>query len=184
MPEILPLVAVVAPLVGALLVRVVGDSAPPRVIAVLATLTSLVCSLRPNSLDALSHFAMVLYAGLVCVVLIAAPKRDASPADQAGTLLLLAGTLAVYSTDNLLVLLAGWIVSILPLWERPKDSTASWFLPRFMLGVSTVALGVAIVLIGMEAQGAGVAHPYSLAALQGVKVIDNQAVYALSLIHI
>ncbi|MBL8210798.1 MAG: hypothetical protein JNK87_08810 [Bryobacterales bacterium] len=184
MPEMLTMMAWMVPLAGALLVRVVGDKVPPRSIAVAAALAALVCSLPGASLDALSHFAMVLYAGLTVVVLVAAPKKDSTVGEQAGTLLILAGTLAVYATDNLAVLVGGWIVSMLPLWVKPKESMASWLVPRLMLGVGTVALGGAVVLIAMEAQSSGIADVMSISALQGVKIIDNPAVYGLILLAI
>lgn len=116
------------------------------------------------AIDSLGALATVLYCVLVLGVLISAPKRDSQPGDLRDNLHLLAGSLTVYSADNLVVLFAGWVLTVLPMWRSTPGELA---LRRVILGASTICLAVSFALV----YGAGTLSIHELA---GVHVSGDQ----------
>lgn len=103
---------------------------------------------------------MLLYSCLTLGAMILLPQRDCSPGIVGGMLLLLGSTLLAYSTDNLLILLAAWILSAVPFFVPRWFQAQSWR-PRAGLLLSSIALAVAVALIV-----AGT-HTTSIERLQG-----------------
>ena len=120
---LLPLAAALIPAGAAVLLLKRGGVAQRSVVlgssgaAFALCVLSAIPALSP-ALDALSRLAMVLYSGVAFLTLWATPKRDRIREQRADALLILGGTLAVFATGDLLVMLAGWVVSALPLWRR------------------------------------------------------------------
>lgn len=121
-----------------------------RIIGCIASFISIVGSAvlladAPKS-GSLYQALMLLFSCLAFGAILLLPRRDCTTATVAGILFLLGSTLLAYSTENLLVLFAAWILSIIPfLW-------AGWFRARAWrplagLLLSTLALAVAVGLI-------------------------------------
>ncbi len=180
MPELslLAIAAAALPIVAALILRARGGS-PSRGLVLGAAGAALVLGAAAADLDALSRSAMVLYGGLAFVTLWAAPKRDRTVEERVDALLILGGTLAAFATGNLLVLLAGWVLSAIPQWKRPKGDGGPWVLPRLILAAGTVALAASIALMAYDASQAGAAAPFSLTTLRNLRVIDNPWILGL-----
>jgi len=115
----------------------------------------------PFFVDRLSAVPMVLFAGIALVTLIAAPRRDTNRGFLVGLLTLTSATLTAYAAANLLVFLAGWIVPALPFVFRPRGDSGSR-VPRIVLAASALLLAMAVILIGVEGIGTGVAAPLSI----------------------
>lgn len=140
-----------APWLGAILagavqrqVRMIGFAAASISVLVSACLLSL----TPPE-DELGGALMVLFSCLSVLAVIVLPRRDCVPRTIAGVLFILGSTLLAYATDNLLVLLAAWILTTVPFF------TAQWFgagftRPRSSFLVSSVVLGLAIGLIALD----------------------------------
>jgi NADH-quinone oxidoreductase subunit M len=121
-----------------------------RIIGCTAALVSILASvvlLREAPMGAsLFQALMLLFSCLTFGANLVLPRRDCTAGMIGGILFLLGSTLLAYSTGNLLVLLAAWILSIIPfLW-------AGWFRartwrPLVALLLSSVALALAIGLI-------------------------------------
>ena len=96
--------------------------------------------------ESLYQALMLLFSCLTFGATLLLPRRDCTTGTIGGILFLLGSTLLAYSTGNLLVLLAAWILSIIPfLW-------AGWFRARTWrplvgLLLSSLALALAIGLI-------------------------------------
>ncbi|HXU19952.1 MAG TPA: proton-conducting transporter membrane subunit [Verrucomicrobiae bacterium] len=100
--------------------------------------------------ESLYQALMLLYSCLTFGATLLLPRRDCTTGTISGILFLLGSTLLAYSTGNLLVLLAAWILSTVPfLW-------AGWFRARAWrplagLLLSSLALALAVGLISTSA---------------------------------
>src|SRR6185437_4779524 len=89
-----------------------------------------------------------------------------------GILFILGATLAAYSTENLAVFLAGWILTMVPFLVKPWFRTPSWR-PVMALSLSSLALALAIGLIWANG------HGLSIEALKGQSAGDTAAFWLL-----
>lgn len=89
---------------------------------------------------------MLLFSCLTFSAILLLPRRDCTTGTVAGILFLLGSTLLAYSTGNLLVLLAAWILSTVPFLWSNWFRARSWR-PRAGLLLSTLALALAIASI-------------------------------------
>jgi NADH-quinone oxidoreductase subunit M len=135
-------------------VLVTGSRRHARIVGCVAALVSIGASvvlLRevPKG-ESLYDALMLLFSCLTLGAILVLPKRDCTPGTIGGILLLLGCTLLAYSTENLLVLLAAWILSIIPFlldgWFRAR----TWR-PLAGLLLSSFALAVAVGLIAANA---------------------------------
>lgn len=141
-------VSIFAPWFAALLVTV--HRRHLRAIACIAALISIAAStllLREASEGKSLYLAlMLLFSCLTLGASLLLPRRDCTAGTMSGILFLLGSTLLAYSTDNLLILLAACVLSIVPFllagWLRPR----AWR-PLVALLFSTLALALAIDLI-------------------------------------
>jgi NADH-quinone oxidoreductase subunit M len=131
-------------------VVIVGCRQYARIVGCIAAFLSIVASAvlladAPHS-ESLYPALMLLFSCLTFGATLLLPRRDCTPATIAGILFLLGSTLLAYSTGNLLVLLAAWILSIIPfLWSGWFRARAGR--PMASLLVSSLALAFAIGLI-------------------------------------
>jgi len=120
-----------------------------RVVGFSASLISLVASAlllnATSAAESLNAALMVLFSSLTLGAMLVLPRRDCNSGSIGGTLFLLGSTLLGYSTGNLLVLLAAWILTTVPFY-LPRLFRALWR-PRTSLFVSSVALALAIGVI-------------------------------------
>jgi NADH-quinone oxidoreductase subunit M len=134
-----------------------------RVIGFSASLVSLAASaLLPNAISAAESSTaalMILFSSLTLGAMLVIPRRDCKSCTIGGILFLLGSTLLAYSTDNLLVLLAAWILTTIPFY-LPRFFRALWR-PRVSLFISNVALALAIGMIA--ARG----HSFTIHQLRG-----------------
>jgi len=107
--------------------------------------------------ESLDESLMLLFSCLTLGATLVIPRRDCKPRIMAGVLVVLGSTLLAYSTGNLAVLLAAWIVSTLPFVAGQKNSRR----PRAGLFLSAAALSIAIALI------TGNRHTMSIDLLKG-----------------
>jgi NADH-quinone oxidoreductase subunit M len=141
-------VSIVAPWFAA--VFVAGYRRHIRIVGCVAALVSIVASAvllsEAAKGESLYQALMLLFSSLTFGATLLLPLRDCTTGAIAGILFLLGSTLLAYSTQNLLVLLAAWFLSIIPfLW-------AGWFrarTKRALIGLllSSLALAMAIGLI-------------------------------------
>ena len=89
---------------------------------------------------------MLLFSCLTLGATLVLPRRDCTAGTIGGILFLLGSTLLAYSTENLLVLLAAWILSTVPFLLASWFRAATWR-PRTGLLLSSIALALAIALI-------------------------------------
>src|SRR5437588_4881296 len=105
--------AVGVPWVAALAIAVGRRHARP--IAFVAALVSVAASVlllrgAPGS-ESLDEVLMVLFSCLTLGATLVIPQRDCTPATMSGMAFLLGSTLLGYSADDLLVLLAAWMLT-------------------------------------------------------------------------
>ena len=135
-------VAIAVPWLAALLVAT--NRRRTRVLSFLAALVSVVvCALLLETAPtgkSLYQALMLLFSCLTLGAILVLPRRDCGPAIVSGTLFILGSTLLAYSTDNLLTLLAAWILSAIPFF-LPRWCQADTWRPRAGLLLSAVALG-------------------------------------------
>jgi NADH-quinone oxidoreductase subunit M len=135
-----------------------------RMIGFLAALIAVVACALPLSAaptgQSLYQALMLLYSCLSLGATLLLPRRDCTAGCIGGILFLLGSTLLAYSTSNLLVLLAAWVLSSVPFFVPRWFQARSWR-PRAGLLLSTIALGLAI------AQIAAGAHTFSIIQLAG-----------------
>jgi NADH-quinone oxidoreductase subunit M len=128
-----------------------------------ASISALACALpliaSPVG-ESLYQALMFLYSCLTLGATLLLPRRDCTPASVGGILFMLGSTLLAYSTDNLQVLLAAWILSSIPFFVPRWFYARSWR-PRASLLFSAVALSLAV------AQMAASAHTYWIVRLKG-----------------
>lgn len=92
---------------------------------------------------------MLLFSCLTLGAIFVLPRRDATNATIGGILFLLGSTLLAYSTDNLLVLLAAWILSEVPFLNARWLGARTWR-PLAGLLLSSMALALAIGRISLS----------------------------------
>jgi NADH-quinone oxidoreductase subunit M len=121
-----------------------------RLVGCIAALASIVGSAAllagaPNS-ESLYQALMLLFSCLTFGATVLLPRRDCTAGTIGGILFLLGSTLLAYSTGNLLVLLAAWILSTVPfLWAGWLRARA--WRPLVGLLLPSLALAVAVGLI-------------------------------------
>jgi len=155
-------IAIGAPWLGAILLMVwrrhtrnVGFTT-----SLLSVAASTLLLLRAPAGESLREALMVLFSCLTLASTLILPKRDCDAPTMGGVLLILGATLAAYSTDNLGVFLAGWILTVLPFLVRSWFRAPSWR-PGTALLLSSLALALAITLISTSG------HSLSIEALNG-----------------
>jgi NADH:ubiquinone oxidoreductase subunit 2 (subunit N) len=121
-------------------VGVVGFSASLISLAVSAFLLN-----ATPAAESLNPALMVLFSSLTLGTMLVLPRRDCNSRLIGGILFLLGSTLLAYSTENLLLLLAAWILTTIPFY-LPRLFRALWQ-PRLSLLISSVALALAIGVI-------------------------------------
>jgi NADH-quinone oxidoreductase subunit M len=155
-------VAIAVPWLGASLLTVWRRQA--RIVGFLASLVSVAASVgllvAAPAGESLREALMVLFSALTLASTLMLPKRDCDAPTMAGILFILGATLAAYSTDNLAVFLAGWILTTVPFLLRSWFRAPSWRAAT-ALSLSSLALALAIALI--SATG----HALSIEALKG-----------------
>ena len=160
--ELMKIAAVSAPWLAAILAAVARRQV--RAIGFTAALISLVASLltlhSTVASDSLGATLMVLFSCLTVVAILVLPTRDCKPPMIAGMLFVFGATLMAYSTGNLLILLAAWILTTLPFFITKLFGAATWR-PRVGLLLSSAALAAAIGLIGVSG------HAMSIDQLKG-----------------
>ena len=137
-------------------VLLIGYRRHARVIGCIAAFVSIVGSSvllanAPTS-DSLYQALMLLFSCLTFGATLLLARRDCTAATVGGILFLLGSTLLAYSTENLLVLLAAWILSIVPfLWTGWFRARAWRPLAGLLLSTLALALAIGVILIGTGA---------------------------------
>jgi NADH-quinone oxidoreductase subunit M len=124
----------------------------------------------------LNESLMLLFSCLTAGATLVIPQRDCSGRAIGGILFLLGATELAYSTDHLVVLLAGWVLSTIPFMTERWCGAPSWR-PRLSLMASTLALGGAIAVIAASGQ------PLTIAALRGTNP-GGMVVFALLVVAV
>ncbi|HEV3331474.1 MAG TPA: proton-conducting transporter membrane subunit [Bryobacteraceae bacterium] len=174
---ILTVVAISIPWLAAILVALTRRQT--RALGFVAALASVLASAlllhaAPVG-ESLGEALMVLYSCLAVLAMLVLPRRDCSPGTIAGMLFLLGSTLLAYSTQNLLVLLAGWILTTVPFFL--ELFRARTWRPRLGLLLSSIALALAIGLIAVNG------HAMSIGRLKGQSP-GGTAVFALLVVAV
>ena len=131
-------------------VLVTGYRRHARAVGCIAAFASIVGSavllaVAPKS-DSLYQALMLLFSSLTFGATLLLPRRDCTTGTIVGILFLLGSTLLAYSTGNLLVLLAAWILSTVPFLWAGWFRASAWR-PLVGLLLSTLALALAVGLI-------------------------------------
>jgi len=153
--------AITVPWLGAILltvwrrhVRIVGFTA-----SFVSVAASVLLLLSAPAGESLREALMALFSCLTLASTLMLPKRDCDPLIMGGILFILGATLTAYSTDNLAVFLAGWILTTIPFLLRSWFG-ASWR-PATALSLSSVVLALAIAIIAASG------HALSIETLKG-----------------
>jgi len=159
---VLRAIAISVPWFAALVVAAYRQHA--RVIGFFAALASVVaCSLllmaAPTG-ESLYQALMLLFSCLTLGATLVLARRDCGPGTIGGILFMLGSTLLAYSAENLLILLAAWILSTVPFFV-PRWFQAYTWRPRVGLLLSALALALGIALIATNA------HTLSIDGLKG-----------------
>ena len=151
---ILTAVAIAGPWLAAILAAVIRRRT--RILGFLGASISVIASAL------LLHFAtagntvggslMLLFSCLTSVAMLVLPKRDCDSRTIAGMLFILGATALGYATNNLLVLLAAWILTAVPFLSARLLGSPGWR-PRIGLQLSGVALALAIAVIAGNGRG-------------------------------
>lgn len=153
----LSLAAVSAPWCAAILTMVIRRQV--RVVGFIASLISvLTCGLLLHAAPAATSLVeplMVLFSCLTVLAIVVLPQRDCNPGTISGVLFLLGATLLGYWTDNLLVLLAAWVLTIVPFSLVRLFRAKSWR-PLAGLLLSSIALALAIGLVVTSTQAVSI----------------------------
>src|SRR5689334_3323975 len=134
------IVAISAPWLAAILIvtgrqiRLIGFSA--ALLSVLASARLLQAAPPRESLD---EALMLVFSCLVLGGMLIIPRRDCTRSAIGGMLFLLGSTLLGYSAENLLVLLAAWVLTTIPFFIARWFAAHSWR-PRAGLLFSSAAL--------------------------------------------
>ena len=99
--------------------------------------------------ESLYQALMLLFSCLTLAATLLLPRRDCTVATISGMLFLLGSTLLAYSTENLLVLLAAWILSSMPFLVAGWFRAHTWR-PLVGLLLSSCSLMLAIGLISAD----------------------------------
>ncbi len=169
----LRVVAISAPWLAAILAaaarrRARGIGVVAAAVSVLASADLLHAAPAGRSLG---EALMVLFSCLAVGAMLVLPRRDCNSRTIAGMLFVLGSTLLAYATENLLVLLAAWILTTVPFLSTQLFGAASWR-PRLGLLLSSVTLALATGLIA--AQG----HAMSIGRLTGPEPRGNGGFWA------
>jgi NADH-quinone oxidoreductase subunit M len=84
--------------------------------------------------DSLSITSTLAYLLLAVITLACAPKRDLDGRGKRDAFLVIAGTIVAYLSGSIWVFLAGWVLTILPVFTEER------WIPKVALGGSAVAL--------------------------------------------
>jgi NADH-quinone oxidoreductase subunit M len=151
-------VAIAIPWLAALLTAVTRRHA--RVIGFIAALLSVAASAQllasAPAKESLNEALMLLFSCLTVGATVVIPRRDCTPGTIAGILFLLGSTLLAYSTDDLRILLAAWILSTVPFFPRQWFRAQTWR-PRCGLLLSSLALAFAVTLILLQGDSMSIA---------------------------
>jgi NADH-quinone oxidoreductase subunit M len=141
-------VAVAAPWIAALIAALCRRNV--RIIGFVAALISAIACALPlgaaSGGQSLYQALMLLFSCLTLGATLVLPRRDCTAGCIAGILFIQGSSLLAYSAENLLVLLAAWILSAIPFFVPQWFQAQSWR-PRAGLLLSTIALGSAIALM-------------------------------------
>ena len=110
--------------------------------------------------ESLDEALMVLFSCVTLGATLVLPRRDCNSGTIGGILFLLGSTLLAYSTDDLRILLAAWILSTVPFFPKQWFRSRTWR-PRLGLLLSSTALALAIALIAAHG------HAMSIGSLKG-----------------
>jgi NADH-quinone oxidoreductase subunit M len=113
--------------------------------------------------ESLKEALMLLYSCLTLGATLALPRRDCTIGTISGILFLLGSTLLAYSTDDLRILLAAWVVSTVPFFFERWFGARTWR-PRVALLLSSGALALAVALIAWHGH-TSLGHTMSIAGL-------------------
>lgn len=121
-----------------------------RIIGFVAALISAIACVLPlgaaSGAQSLYQALMFLFSCLTLGATLLLPRRDCTAGSIGGILLILGSTLLAYSANNILVLLAAWILSAIPFFVPGWFQAQSWR-PRAALLLSTIVLGLAVAQI-------------------------------------
>jgi NADH-quinone oxidoreductase subunit M len=124
-----------------------------RAIGCAAALVSVAASIlllrTASASESLKQALMALYSFLTLGAMAILPRRDCNSAMTGGILFLLGATLMAYSTDDLRVLLAAWVVSAVPFSFGQWFGARTWR-PRLALLLSSAALASAVAMIASQ----------------------------------
>lgn len=111
------------------------------------------------AIDGLAAAPALIFASLMTAIFVTAPRRDVDGPACARMLTGMAGALLIYSAGNPLLLLIGWVVSLLPLTFLRGSNTAGTSAhelvalharPSVMAFVSSAALALSVALYYYE----------------------------------
>lgn len=97
--------------------------------------------------DPLGIFAILLFCALALLVFTASPRRDTGAESLRDHLLILAGALLVYSADHLGLLLAGWVLTTVPMMFGSSRPAGRIPLTGIALGLSCVSVALGLFLM-------------------------------------
>jgi len=147
-PAFLTTISIGLPWAGAAILA--GYRRHTRIIGCAAELVSITGSAtllwEASKGESLYPALMLLFACLTLGSTLVLPRRDCTPGTIGGILFLLGSTLLAYSTENLLVLLAAWVLSVIPFWLDGWFRARTWR-PAIGLLISSLALALAVGLI-------------------------------------
>ena len=171
-------IAISVPWIAAILTSAARRQA--RAIGFLAALLSVLASVlllheAPIG-QTLGPALMVLYSCLGALAMLVLPRRDCDWTAIAGMLFVLGSTLLAYSTKDLLIFLAAWILTTVPFFVERLFGARSWR-PRLALLLSSAALALAIVLLAAKG------HPMSIDQLAG-RSPGGMAVFGLLVVAV
>src|SRR5208337_1634709 len=107
--------------------------------------------------ESLYQALMLLFSCLALLATFVLARRDCNSGSIGGILFVLGSTLLAYSTENLLILLAAWILSTVPFFLTRWLRATSWR-PSVGLLLSSLALALAIALIAGEGNAVSIEH--------------------------
>jgi len=125
-------------------VRAIGFAA-----ALISAAASMLLLRAAPARESLDESLMVLFSCLAMGAMLVIPRRDCTPATVGGMLFVLGSTLMGYSAQNLLVLLAAWVLTTVPFFVADWFATQSWR-PRAGMLLSSAALTGAIAMIAAD----------------------------------
>jgi len=166
-----PWLAAILAATGRRHVRVIGATASLAA----AFASALLLGSAPHG-DSLATALMVLFSGLALGAMLVIPHRDCTPPTIAGMLFILGSTLLAYAAQNLLVLLAAWILTTIPFFPVPWFAAHTWR-PRVALLLSSIALALATGLIAMHG------HAMTIDRLRG-RSPGGMAVFSLLVVAV